>query len=154
MVALKSRRDSKRSIIAVASACIRTIRAGCDSPSGKLPAPCHRITRPSASWVVERALCGTMRGAMDDLELLWEFGRSRSPAAFETVARRYVDLIYSSALRQVRDPHVADDVTQAVLIVMMNKAAKLPARTVLPSWLLKVTRYACMDVMKMDARRR
>ena len=75
-----------------------------------------------------------MRGAMDDLELLWEFGRSRSPAAFETVARRYVDLIYSSALRQVRDPHVADDVTQAVLIVMMNKAAKLPARNARPAF--------------------
>src|SRR5581483_7041113 len=92
--------------------------------------------------------------ASDDLELLWEYGRSRSAMAFQTVADRYIDLIYSAALRQVRDPHVADDVTQAVLIVMMNKAATLPPRTVLAAWLLTVTRYACLDVMKMEARRR
>jgi RNA polymerase sigma factor (sigma-70 family) len=92
--------------------------------------------------------------ASDDLELLWEYGRSRSTMAFQTVADRYIDLIYSAALRQVRDPHVADDVTQAVLIVMMNKAATLPPRTVLAAWLLTVTRYACLDVLKMEARRR
>jgi hypothetical protein len=74
--------------------------------------------------------------ASDDLELLWEYGRSRSTMAFQTVADRYIDLIYSAALRQVRDSHVAGDVTQAVLIVMMNKAATLPPRTVLAAWLL------------------
>ena len=92
--------------------------------------------------------------AMDDVELLWEYGRSRSPEAFATVAARYVDLIYSAALRQVRDPHVADDVTQAVLIVMMNKASKLPPGTILAGWLLKVTRYASLDVMKLESRRK
>src|SRR3954468_2059434 len=90
----------------------------------------------------------------DDLELLWEFARSGSNDAFKAVASRYIDLIYSAALRQVHgDTHVAQDVTQAVLIILMNKAAKLPAGTVLPGWLLKVTRFAALDAMKLQRRR-
>src|SRR5687768_14877439 len=89
----------------------------------------------------------------DDLELLWEYGRSGDNQAFATVASRYVDLVYSAALRQVRDPHVAEDVTQATLIILMNKAASLPAGTVVPGWLLRVTRYAALDAMKLQRRR-
>jgi RNA polymerase sigma factor (sigma-70 family) len=90
----------------------------------------------------------------DDLELLWEYARSGSNDAFATVASRYIDLIYSAALRQVNgDTHVAQDVTQAVLIILMNKAAKLPAGTVLAGWLLKVTRFAALDAMKLQRRR-
>ena len=91
---------------------------------------------------------------MDDLELLWEYGRSGDSAAFARVAERYVDLVYSAALRQVRDPHVAQDVTQAVLIILMNKAWRLPAGTVVAAWLLKVTRYAALDALKLQGRRR
>ena len=90
----------------------------------------------------------------DDLELLWEYARSGSNDAFATVASRYIDLIYSAALRQVHgDTHVAQDVTQAVLIILMNKAAKLPAGTILAGWLLNVTRFAAMDAIKLQRRR-
>lgn len=90
---------------------------------------------------------------MDDLELLWEYARSGSPELFARVAQRYVDLIYSAALRQTRDPHVADDVVQAVLIILMHKAGKLKPGTILAGWLLKATRYASLDALKMAARR-
>jgi RNA polymerase sigma factor (sigma-70 family) len=91
---------------------------------------------------------------MDDLELLWEYGRSGDSHAFARVAERYVDLVYSAALRQVRDPHLAQDVTQAVLIILMNKAWRLPAGTVVAAWLLKVTRYTALDALKLQGRRR
>src|SRR3954469_24872740 len=90
---------------------------------------------------------------MDDLELLWEYARTGSHELFARVARRYVDLIYSAALRQTRDPHVADDVVQAVLIILMHKAGRLKPGTILAGWLLKVTRYASLDAMKLAARR-
>jgi DNA-directed RNA polymerase specialized sigma24 family protein len=89
----------------------------------------------------------------DDLELLWEYGRNGDNAAFSAVAARYIDLIYSAALRQVRDPHVAEDVTQATLIILMNKAATLPAGTIVPGWLVRVTRFAALDAIKLQRRR-
>src|SRR4051794_14412137 len=91
---------------------------------------------------------------MDDLELLWEYARSGEQEVFARVAGRYIDLIYSAALRQTRDSHLAHDVTQAVLIILMNKAGKLPANTLVPGWLVKVTRYAALDALKMAARRK
>jgi RNA polymerase sigma factor (sigma-70 family) len=91
---------------------------------------------------------------MDDLELLWEYGRSGDSNAFARVAERYIDFVYSAALRQVRDPHLAQDVTQAVLIILMNKAWRLPAGTVVAAWLLKVTRYTALDALKLQGRRR
>jgi RNA polymerase sigma factor (sigma-70 family) len=90
----------------------------------------------------------------DDLELLWEYARSGAQSAFATVAERYIDLVYSAALRQVRDPHVAEDVTQAVLIILMNKAGSLEPGTIVPGWLVRTTRYAALDAMKLQRRRR
>ena len=92
--------------------------------------------------------------AMDDLELLREFGRTRSTQAFTTLVDRYLPMFYAAVLRQVRDPHVADDVTQAVLLLLMSKANVLPTGTLLPAWLFNVTRYVCLDVTKMEARRK
>src|SRR5688572_31644 len=116
------------------------------------------VLRASFLEVSER-VAGTAGAArnqatMDDLELLWEYGRSGDSNAFARVAERYVDLVYSAALRQVRDPHLAQDVTQAVLIILMNKAWRLPAGTVVAAWLLKVTRYTALDALKLQGRRR
>jgi len=91
---------------------------------------------------------------MEDLEALTQYARSGSEEAFALVARRYTDLIYSAALRQVREPHAAEDVTQAVLMILMKKAGTFQHGTILAGWLLKVTRYVAQDAIKMDARRR
>jgi|ERR1039458_1531408 hypothetical protein len=46
----------------------------------------------------------TCENINDDLALLREYAATDSEAAFATLATRHVSLVYSVALRQVRDP--------------------------------------------------
>ena len=68
---------------------------------------------------------------MSDLELLRQFVQDRSQPAFAELVRRHVDWVHSAALRRVHDPHLADDVTQATFLVLVQKAASLQKHTVL-----------------------
>ena len=89
-----------------------------------------------------------------DAVLLERYARHRADEAFTELARRHVDLVYSAALRQVRDVHLAEDVTQAAFIVLSRKTGSLSLRTVLPAWLLRVTRCAALDALRRQACRR
>ena len=93
-----------------------------------------------------------LAAAKTDAVLLERYARHRADEAFTELVRRHVDLAYSAALRQVRDAHLAEDVTQAVSIVLSRKAASLGPHVVLPAWLLHVTRCAASDALRRQAR--
>ncbi len=82
--------------------------------------------------------------ATDDIALLREYATHRSEAAFETLVSRRIGFVYAAALRQVRDPHLAEDVTQAVFIILARKAGQLSEKTILTGWLFKTTRFAAL----------
>src|SRR3954465_5068861 len=89
-----------------------------------------------------------------DFQLLREYFDRQSQAAFCELVARYINLVYSSALRQVRDPHAAEDVTQTVFIILAQKGRQIRAKAVLAGWLLGVTRFASKDHLKRARRRR
>jgi RNA polymerase sigma factor (sigma-70 family) len=89
----------------------------------------------------------------DDMELVREFAARRSDAAFETLVSRHVNLVYSVALRQVRDPHLAQEVAQAVFIILARKAGSLGPKTILSGWLFRTAQYASADALKTQRRR-
>src|SRR4051812_4291759 len=92
------------------------------------------------------------RSTDDDIALLQAYALRDDNAAFSAVIARHAGLVYSAALRQVRDPHVAEDVTQAVFVILAQRAAMLPAGTVLGAWLWKVTRYTAIAAARRERR--
>jgi len=90
---------------------------------------------------------------MDDFELLREYSLRGSQRAFGEIVCRHINMVHSAALRQVRDAHLAEDVAQAVFIILAKKAGSLPPGTIVSAWLLTATRYASANALRMRARR-
>ena len=90
----------------------------------------------------------------DSKQLLAVYVGTASNDAFAKLVARHVDTVYSSALRQVRDRHLAEEVTQGVFVTLARKARSLRHETVLNAWLLVTTRYRALDALKSQARRR
>ena len=90
---------------------------------------------------------------LDDMTLVREFATRQSEAAFETLVARHLDLVYSAAVRQVGDAHLAEEVTQAVFILLARKAGSLRDGILLIGWLFKTTRYAASAQRRANTRR-
>jgi RNA polymerase sigma factor (sigma-70 family) len=93
-------------------------------------------------------------GEPNDHELLAQYACSESEAAFASLAGRYVNLVYSSALRFTRDPHHAEEITQAVFIILARKAKGLRRGTVLSGWLYQTARLTAANFVRGEMRRR
>ena len=89
----------------------------------------------------------------DDLALLRDYARNHSEDAFAALVSRHVNLVYSVALRQVCDPQLAEEITQAVFIILARKAESLDAKTILPGWLCRTARYASANALTIQRRR-
>lgn len=89
----------------------------------------------------------------DDMALVREYAQSNSERAFATLVSRHVNLVYSVALRQVRDPHLAEEITQGVFIILARKAKSLSTKTILSGWLCRTARYVSADTLKIQRRR-
>lgn len=88
-----------------------------------------------------------------DMDLVREYLTGRSEQSFERLVSRHIALVYSSALRQVRDPNLAEEITQAVFIILARKAASLSPKTILPGWLYRTTRFTAANALRTRATR-
>src|SRR4029079_19126693 len=52
-----------------------------------------------------------------------------------------------------RDRHLAEEITQAVFVILARKAGSIRDAGHLPGWLIRTTRYAAMNALKGESRR-
>ncbi len=89
----------------------------------------------------------------DDNQLLQDFTEHQSDAAFAVLVTRHLNLVYSVALRQTSDPDAAEEVTQAVFIILARKAAALGPKTILSGWLYQTARLTVANFLRGQNRR-
>jgi RNA polymerase sigma factor (sigma-70 family) len=89
----------------------------------------------------------------DDMALVREYARNHSETAFAALVSRHLNLVYSVALREVHDPHLAEEVTQAAFIILSRKAGVLGPKTILSGWLCRTARYVSAEMLRSQRRR-
>jgi RNA polymerase sigma factor (sigma-70 family) len=90
-----------------------------------------------------------------DSELLRRFAKTNSEDAFAELVKRYVNLVYSAALRQVNgDAHLAQDVAQTVFTDLAHKVDSLSRRETLTGWLYTSAHFAAAKIVRTENRRR
>ena len=87
-------------------------------------------------------------------QLLTEFASNGSEAAFREIVSRYLDLVYSTAVRLVSgDAHLAQDVAQTVFVDLAQKAKSLSREVKLGGWLHRHTCFVAANLMRGERRR-
>lgn len=89
-----------------------------------------------------------------DNELLREYVATGAEGAFASLVERYIGLVYSTALRVVVDPHLAEDVTQTTFAALARQARDVMTHPVLPAWLHRTASNHAANVVRGEMRRR
>src|SRR5262245_2462892 len=90
---------------------------------------------------------------LNDRQLLARYTEG-SEAAFGELVSRYVNLVYSSALRRTGgDASLAQDAAQMVFTDLARRARSLPPEVLLAGWLYRATRFATARLMRTERRR-
>jgi RNA polymerase sigma factor (sigma-70 family) len=89
----------------------------------------------------------------EDSALLRQYAKNNSDEAFAALVTRHINLVYSVALRQTGNPHHAEEITQAVFIILAKKAASLRHEPALSSWLFQATRLTANNFIRSEVRR-
>ena len=90
----------------------------------------------------------------DDATLLRRFAVEGCESAFAEIVQRYLDLVYSAALRQVNgDSGLAADICQSVFIDLARKARSIRPETPVAAWLHRATRLAALAALRSEGRR-
>jgi RNA polymerase sigma factor (sigma-70 family) len=94
-------------------------------------------------------------GEQTESALLSAWIKNRDRDAMGQLVRRHIQFVYSVARRQVGgDVHMAEDVTQAVFILLLQKAHRIQNEAVMASWLFTTTRFAASNAVRIVQRRK
>lgn len=87
------------------------------------------------------------------MRLVRAFVANRSEAAFSQIVRQHVNMVYSVGLRLTGNAHQAEEIAQAVFIILARKASSLSRKTVLSGWLYQTARLTAANYLRAERRR-
>jgi RNA polymerase sigma factor (sigma-70 family) len=90
---------------------------------------------------------------LDDNALLREYVERDSEEAFAALVTRHVNKVYSVALRHTGNPHSAEEITQAVFVILARKSRQLGKRVILSGWLYQTARLTAVTFIRGGIRR-
>jgi RNA polymerase sigma factor (sigma-70 family) len=90
---------------------------------------------------------------LDDHTLLRQYAEQNSETAFAALVARHVDKVYSTALRHTRNVHAAEEITQAVFVILAKKSGRLGAKVILSGWLYETARLTALTFIRSEIRR-
>ncbi len=88
----------------------------------------------------------------DDMDLVREYAVGKSDPVFATIVARHINLVYSAALRQSGDAQQAEEVTQAVFLILARKAGSLHPHTILSGWLYQTAQFTAANARRAALR--
>jgi RNA polymerase sigma factor (sigma-70 family) len=95
---------------------------------------------------------------VSDADLLERFSRRRDEAAFATLVNRHGPMVQGVCRRILGDRHAAEDVFQAVFLVLVRKCATIRRPELLANWLygvaFRISRKARIKAIRNEARER
>lgn len=89
-----------------------------------------------------------------DSELVGAYVTEGSETAFRTLVGRHANLVYSTAIRQLGDSGMAEEVTQNVFIALSKKAPRLGGVETLAGWLHRTAILESKARIRSELRRR
>lgn len=89
----------------------------------------------------------------EDNVLLREYAERGSEEAFAILVSRHVNKVYSVALRHTKNPHLAEEITQTVFVILARKAAQLGKKVILEGWLYQTARLTAVTAIRSEIRR-
>src|SRR5215472_8089538 len=90
---------------------------------------------------------------LDDISLLREYIEHASEDAFAALVARHVSKVYSIALRHARNPHQAEEIAQAVFVILARQARQLDSRVILSGWLCRTAQLTAVTFVRSETRR-
>jgi RNA polymerase sigma factor (sigma-70 family) len=95
-------------------------------------------------------------GAVSDPEraALAALDRRDTDEALAVLMRSYGTAVYRYCRQMVGDEHLAQEVHQMTFVQAFEGLTRFGRRSTLRTWLFGIARHRCLDILKMDRRRR
>jgi RNA polymerase sigma factor (sigma-70 family) len=87
-----------------------------------------------------------------DFELLRGYFDRGSEDAFRELVERHLPMVRGVALRILNNSEMADDVAQAVFIILSRNGRTLSKETIIGGWLYKTARFVSLEALRKEQR--